>query len=113
MESVFNQSIAAIRTYAALKRINKKSTLETSPKFAIICSEITQIMEKNDVEQCTYTVYPEESCLCIQMYMFELYTKNGRTDPFFSVIKDTAYFNVRKADEDTICIELNFPFQWV
>lgn len=113
MQNIYDQAIQTIETYAAIKNISRKSTLEASPRFAITCHEIAEIANKNDAENFFFSVNPEEGSLVIQMQMFELYTKNGRTDTFFNVIKEVSSFVVRKVDDETICLELNFPFQWV
>lgn len=112
-QDIYEQSIQTIASYAAIKNIRRKSTLEESPRFAITCNEIAEVAYKNDVESFFFSVNPEESSLVIQMQMFELYTNNGRTDTFFNVIKEVSSFVVKKVNDETICVELNFPFQWV
>ena len=113
MLNIFEQAVNTVHTYAAIKHINRKSTLEVSDRFLLTCKEISDFARKNDVEQCFFSVNPETCSLVIQMHMFEMYAKRGRTDLFFNIIRETSEFVFRKIDGETICLELSFPFQWI
>ena len=113
MLNVFEQAVNVIHTFAAIRNINKKSTLEVSDRFLLTCKEITDFGRKNDVEKCFFSVDSQTSSLVIQLYMFEMYAKRGRTDLFFNIIRETSEFVFKKIDDETICLELSFPFQWI
>jgi len=85
-----------------------------SNNISAVCTlYFSDFARKNDVEQCFFSVNPKTSSLVIQMHMFEMYAKRGRTDLFFNIIRETSEFVFRKIDGETICLELSFPFQWI